>query len=217
MAIRPLRFNAMAIPVLLALLAGAAVPALAQDSGIYRVSGVAADDRLNIRAEPRSDAPVVGSFAPGAGRIDVLEVRANAGAPWGRVIAGEANGWVAMRFLAPDTAEPIEGTGVPVALTCGGTEPFWSLTFSQSRLRLSSPAEGDQVFDLAARTTAEGRYNRFALVATRADRRLTAVLARGPACSDGMSDRDYGWRIDLVDEAGELRLFEGCCHLPPVE
>ena len=58
--------------------------------------------------------------------------------------------------------------------------------------------------------------DRFALIATQANARMTAMLGRYESCSDGMSDFDYGWRIDLLVEDGAkpAYAYEGCCHLP---
>ena len=47
--------------------------ATAQDfPALYRVTDVAANDVLNIRAQPQASAPVIGSFRPGQRGVEVM-------------------------------------------------------------------------------------------------------------------------------------------------
>ncbi|MCG6857582.1 MAG: SH3 domain-containing protein [Salaquimonas sp.] len=192
----------------------AAVPSLAAEPGIYRVSGIAAGDVLNIREQPGADAPIADSLAPGAHRVEVLEVRTVDSTEWGRILDADANGWVAMRFLVPEAVQTIPGTQIPVGLKCGGTEPFWDVKLGTGGIEFSAIAANSISLPVTVATTAIGRNNRFALVASEGNRRMTAVLAKGETCSDGMSDRDYGWRVDLLIEGDAARSYEGCCRLP---
>lgn len=64
----------------------AAGPAAAQDlPAVYDVAGVAADDVLNVRAEPSAEAPVLRTLAPDAGGIEVVALSGPAG---NRLLAG---------------------------------------------------------------------------------------------------------------------------------
>lgn len=200
---------------------GAGSAADAAQPGYYRVAGVAAGDVLNIRSEPNASGDIVGELKPDAGPIevlDVLEVATAGGGEWGRVLASDANGWVAMRFLEPVPVEPIAGTEIPDGLWCGGTEPFWSATLSRNGMSMEKPDGPALETGIDAGVTAIGRMHRFALTGSGAGVSFTAMLGRFEQCSDGMSDRDYGWRIDLLLEKpgdGEYpQLFEGCCMLP---
>ncbi|MGR3466510.1 MAG: SH3 domain-containing protein, partial [Shimia sp.] len=74
-----------------AMVTGQQLPAL------FDVTGVRADDVLNIRTEPTARAPIIGSFAPDETAIEVLE-RSPSGT-WGRVRYGEQMGWSSLRFL----------------------------------------------------------------------------------------------------------------------
>ncbi len=212
-------FRAVLLMLALAFISGAAIvgPARAAEPGYYRVTDVAAGDVLNIRAEPDAQSGIVGEFPPDAHPVEVLEVVTEGTAEWGRVLAADRNGWVAMRFLAPETVETIVGTLVPIGLQCGGTEPFWSLTAAAGSLNFSAIDLEALSLPLTDATTTTGRNNRFGLVASDDTQRMTAMLASGDACSDGMSDRDFGWRIDLLIEGTETRAYEGCCRLPVTE
>ena len=186
--------------------------------GYYQVAGVAAQDALNMRAEPDANAEIVGTLPPGARPVEVLEVRRIGAAAWGRVLADDANAWVSMRFLEPFEVTMIKGTQIPAGLVCGGTEPFWSAALGDDGLAFSTPDQEERVAGLTSTATAIGRNNRFAVLAAGKGERLTAVLAQNEQCSDGMSDRDFRWRVDLLMErAGDSdypQLYEGCCRLP---
>ncbi|MDO9524040.1 MAG: SH3 domain-containing protein, partial [Gemmobacter sp.] len=101
-----------------------AAPAVAEPfPATYEVRDVAANDVLNIRAQPRADAALIATLPPFAINIEVLETSEDR--RWGLVSTGEGNGWVSMRYLN-HTIWPDPYT-VPRPLTCLGTEPFWSV------------------------------------------------------------------------------------------
>lgn len=66
-------------------------------------------------------------------------------------------------------------------------------------------------------TTAISRTHRFAVKGESQGHLLTAMVGRNEVCLDGMSEGNYGWRIDLLLEKpgdGEYpQQFEGCCSL----
>lgn len=90
---------------------------------LFRVSGVAANDGLNLRASASGSAERLGTLPPDAINVEVVELSANQA--WGRVNTGEASGWVSMKFLAAQPGPPWYELRIP--LTCYGTEPFWHL------------------------------------------------------------------------------------------
>ena len=65
-----------------------------------RVSGVAADDVLNARAEPDAASEIVGRFDPGQGPVEIVEVREVDGQRWGLVSTIRAPLPVIARFAA---------------------------------------------------------------------------------------------------------------------
>jgi uncharacterized membrane protein len=207
-----------AVSLLLMLAASAAAAA---EPGYYKVAGVAADDRLNIRSEPTSTAETLGDLAPGAEPVEVLEIVSSAGVEWGRVHASDGDGWVSMKFLTPIEVPVIGGSEVPEGLYCGGSEPFWGADFSKSGVSIEILDETDPPLPVTDARSAAGRNHRFSIVAMKDNHRITAMIAKGESCSDGMSDRNYSWRADiLVEKPGNSDypiLFEGCCRLPVSE
>jgi len=186
--------------VLLAL----AAPAMAeQGPGVYSVTGVAADDVLNIRAEPSADAPVVGSYAPDRSYIEVLALSPDG--RWGQVGLPEGNGWVAMRYLVGHAAGE---TAIPRPFRCVGTEPFWTITFGDGTADYASP-EGSTALSVGAEAAAADGV--LATLTEGSGGTWTVIASRGQ-CSDGMSDRIYGWTgvVFRQTTAGNA-LLQGCC------
>jgi len=193
--------------------------AFAAEAGYYRVTGVAAGDVLNIRPEPGPGGDPLGELAPGAAPVEVLEVQSTGAGEWGRVLAADGNGWVAMKFLEPLKVAKIAGTEIPDGLVCMGTEPFWNAKVStEEGLRFADIDQNEAVMPITKAMNAIGRMHRFAVLASDGKTRATAMLGTNESCSDGMSDRDFGWRMDLLlerDGDGEYpQLYEGCCRLP---
>jgi uncharacterized membrane protein len=193
--------------------------ARAAEPGFYAVTGVAAGDVLNIRAEPDAKAEILEILEPGARPVEVLETRTEGSTEWGRVLAGDGNGWVAMRFLEPIEVPMLAGTDIPDGLACSGTEPFWGARFTSANGIVFAPMEGPEItFPISRAVNAVGRNSRFAALGETASNRATAIIARFETCTDGMSDRDFGWRIDLLlEKPGDdsyPQLYEGCCRLP---
>lgn len=92
----------------------------------YSVNSVAANDTLNIRAEPNASSPKLGSYPPFAINIEVLRVREDA--KWDMIGMGEGNSWATMQYLQVtpnDTSYTISRL-----LSCSRTEPFWTLNMT---------------------------------------------------------------------------------------
>ena len=209
---RPLLPSTFVIALLAAISA-----ALAQTPEYYRVKGVAANDVLNIRMEPKPTAEIAGELVPDAWPVEVLETITVGSSTWGRVIAADNDGWVNMAFLEPAPVALIGETAVPEGLACSGTEPFWDATFSKSAVAFSAVDEEGVDLPITTAIAAIARPHRFSIVAGEGKSRMTAALAFGETCSDGMSDRNYGWRVDLLIELPKAeypRAYEGCCRLP---
>jgi uncharacterized membrane protein len=200
------------------LAASAGFAASLPEPGYYRVTGVATKDVLNIRQEPDAKSPIIGELAHDARPIEVLETVEEGGSPWGRVHAADSSGWVAMKFLAPHAVALVAGTQAPEGLSCAGTEPFWSASLAaDGGIEFAEPDADKRNYSPAGATTAVGRDSRFALFGRSGGGEAILVLARGELCSDGMSDRDFNWRADLLLRKGDgtVAAYEGCCLLPP--
>ena len=189
------------IVALALLLLWTAAAAAQQLPALHRVTGVAGDDVLNIRAEPSASAPVLGSFQPGEDGVEVL--RLSPDGRWGLVGLPEGPGWVAMRFLAREAPGP---GSLPRPLRCVGTEPFWSLQVSGDAAVFATPERETPLRPLGEAGGFVGTVAAFDAGGETLD--LTVVRRD---CSDGMSDRPYGFTA-LVWNRGELFL-EGCCTL----
>lgn len=187
----------------------APIPALADLGGQFpqltTVTGVKAGDTLNVRAQPSAKATDIGDLQPQS-RVEVLEL--DASGKWARIVHEEGSGWISSGFLS-GTPYAMTKTGVPLGLSCFGTEPFWSV---------KTQASGSATFEMAggpvqistitwsgqSRNTAGSAYG----LVTQG---FNAVMSRAE-CSDGMSDRTYGWAIDvLVGGKNEPALLSGCC------
>lgn len=185
--------------------------AMAQDfPAIYRVTGVASNDVLNIRAEPGAGAPIIGRFRPSARGIEVMALSANG--RWGLVNTEGQSGWSSMRYLAR------EGTGSwrdgQAQLTCFGTEPFWHMPIFLPTHRAEFHAPGEGGFELV---TDAGALPSTAFPPTLAipfsgTREGMAVVRGGGLCSDGMSDLSYGLEAQIYWR-GDTAGLSGCCRL----
>jgi uncharacterized membrane protein len=188
--------------------------ATAQDfPAAFAVSGVAGDDVLNIRAEPNTTSAIIGSILPYATSIEVLELSANGN--WGLVSTGEGNGWAAMRFLEPMPA-PDENS-LPRPLSCLGTEPFWSVGLLPRGDEFSTPGYRADLIRLSEAAAPQGYIARLQVAKELPDEEptetMTLTITRA-TCSDGMSDRRYGFTAVLFTESDEGNsLRSGCCTL----
>ena len=200
-----------AVALALALTAG---PALATPEYVlptlFDVTGVAANDKLNIRERPDAAARVIGTLPADAKGVEVVAERSG----WAQVNTAERAGWVNARYLAYRTDVWAQGQ-LPPTLSCAGNEPFWSLRQVGKTMVYETPEGARQmerraVLDQGFRSPVRG------VIAGDAQGRLTVAIQ--PAqCSDGMSDRAYGLSATLIfDGAGQAsRMQTGCCRISP--
>lgn len=192
-----------------------AAPAFAQPQ-LYDVRDVAANDVLNIRQAPSASAAIIGALGPFAKSIEVTSLSDNA--KWGLVSTGEASGWVSMRFMAlsPIAFEP------PAGLTCSGTEPFWFVTFDPANIAradwsMMGLTDNPSLYDGYWSERPANRTD--ALWAFRLSEELTGSgvqvsgIIRPEMCSDGMSDRKFGYSVDLILSGSQSMYLTGCCAI----
>ncbi|MBD3665288.1 SH3 domain-containing protein [Sulfitobacter aestuariivivens] len=182
---------------------------------LYNVSGVAADDVLNVRSEPNAGAPIVGTLA--ADTRDVELIRPNDRQTWALVNIGERSGWVSLAFLQ---RQPGQWYGAaPDTLWCAGTEPFWSFKVDAGKITYESQDTATQMGRIDATTQSHNHTGRHAIVGIferSGDGPYLDSLAllANEVCGDGMSDREYGFALDLI--LGNMNGFvlqSGCCSL----
>lgn len=183
--------------------------AMAQDfvPRLYDVTGVEAGDVLNVRAAPSASADIVDTLAPDRRRVEVIGLDDTA--KWGRIGRPEGEGWVSLAFLE---RRYLGEAGMAEGMRCLGTEPFWSLAFSNGTARWSTPGE-EQAFPVASDRSVPSSEAHVYGWASTGEMPWSGVIVAA-ACSDGMSDRPWGWATGIVRRSGgAVELLSGCCTL----
>ncbi len=180
---------------------------------VYTVTGVAPNDTLNIRQQPRADSPDIGDLQPNQ-NVEVLALSEDE--KWGLISFGEGTGWVATRFLreTPKTQglSPDLPYGIPSEMACSGTEPFWGLRLlteqSVTFTDYSDGIGGDRTYQITGVGRATNRgIQHYVFTAPP----LTGFLNRA-TCDDGMSEALFGWELFVVFKRdGQLNMIQGCC------
>ncbi len=195
-------------------LIAAPMAAAAQDylPNLYDVTVVETWDTLNVREAPDGKAKVIGTLPSNATGVELLD-RDSSG-KWGLVNTGERSGWVALRFLKAQ-APVWKPASLPLALSCGGTEPFWSVQTVESGLVLTQPGMEERKLTLrkVMDRGIEGEPTR-GMIAGDDKGRLTAVM-QPQQCSDGMSDRAYALAVTVIMDGQDSpsQMLTGCCSI----
>lgn len=178
---------------------------------LYDVTDVAADDVLNVRAEPNGTSDKLGELLPHESEVEVI--RLNAEGTWGLINTAEGSGWVSMRFMVRRHGFDAS-SAMPLPLNCLATEPFWTL-----RLKPDNEVHFEQFDEPALALTliqANRSENHSAVYGFVAQGSVTlSGIIRRASCSDGMSDREYGLDLQLMQLGTETRLWSGCCSIKP--
>ncbi len=179
---------------------------------VYEVVGVAENDVLNVRAKPNANAYDLGDLSPGQqAEVTAFDETGN----WARVLWHGEDGWVATRFLQEVMQYGDDFSGMPVNLSCSGTEPFWYAEIAPDDI-FSFAEMGNEPMALQIETSTMSRNSlraNYAFITPR----FTGFVRRAE-CNNGMSDATYGWALDLL-EIGKEALWSGCCStiLPVVD
>ncbi len=194
-----------ALFVALALLASPAWATVDAWPALYDVIGIESNDVLNVRAGPNAATEVIGTLEFDATGIEVI--RPDDDFEWGLVNMGETAGWASLRYLVP---QPGQWHGYyPDFASCGGTEPFWSLTRADGQIKLARFDDNDILAQLEWEASSPNHRERHAFRAGG----MTGVLSL-QACNDGMSDMEFGIELNLTLDS-ESTLYNGCCSLSP--
>jgi uncharacterized membrane protein len=103
--------------------------------------------------------------------------------------------------------------GMAPGMRCIGTEPFWSISFGEGQATWSAPGMERRFAVASDRSvlTSEARLYGWAETGDGATLAGTILAA---ACSDGMSERPWGWTTGIVRRTGGgVALLSGCCTL----
>ncbi len=183
---------------------------------LYDVTRVASNDVLNVREKPSASSAKIGELAHNNLAVEVIALSANG--KWGLVNSDDQSGWVSMQFMKPSLAahEP------PLDLACAGTEPFWSLIFDPSRIgqadwSMMGLTESESFYEGFWTAPAVNRSNQSFAFSMSPDKTGSGINASGiistEICSDGMSDRVYGYAIDLILSGSQTMYVTGCCSV----
>lgn len=178
---------------------------------LHDVQGVAADDVLNIRAEPSAQASIIGTLAPDAQGVEV--VARNAAGTWGQINIGEQAGWVSLRYLALRGVH-IDHYNLPVGLRCFGTEPFWSLRNAGGAWDYQTPDMLREGLEISIAQDSGIAEDLRRMVLFNGLGGPASAFIYPAACSDGMSDRAFGLAIGVM-MSPSAPLLSGCCSLTP--
>jgi uncharacterized membrane protein len=184
----------------------------------YAVAAAAGDSDTGtgvaVFADHSERSRQIGALAPGGGPVEVVETDRTRN--WGRIVWGEGNGWVDLRALEPSEPPTLAGSAIPVGLLCLGTEPFWDVSVvSAAEMRVRRLDGVTAMARIGGATASRNGAGFPAMVWAEAGGLAARLLVRPGQCSDGASDRDYGWVADaVIVEDGRQSLFSGCCHLP---
>lgn len=177
---------------------------------VFAVSGVAANDTLNVRQAPSGSSADIGDLYPNQ-LVEVIALNDNE--QWGQIIWQEGNGWISMQYLATVQRPRMHDSVMPLGISCSGSEPFWLAQFQPDQTLAFTD------YSLATQTTLTQPIQHsasainmppfsFAFTAGA----FTGLLERAQ-CSDGMSDIKYGWQLSLMSLSGAgLQLRKGCCR-----
>ena len=204
------------LPALIASLTTSSI-AISQDLEVapklYRVTGVADNDTLNIREMPDASSEIIGEFGPHQTGIEVVTTTEDG--RWGLVNSNEQSGWTAMRFLASESDQ----INLPRGLTCSGTEPFWSLDFKPVTKVIGGwdymgITEAPTIYqDVWTDAPINRSHDTFGFSLSGQDVNADGII-RTEMCDDGMSDRSYGFSVDIIlHHRDERLLVSGCCSL----
>lgn len=171
---------------------------------LFDVARVAPDDVLNIRADPSARAQIIGTLAADATGIEVVHEQQG----WARINHGEGSGWVSARYLDYRVDVWEEGA-LPAGWQCFGTEPFWSVTPGDGAVVLGGPDMADDARPIRA-VLSRGVFRDPTRVVVAEGLTLVSTPQQ---CSDGMSDRLFGLRAEVVIDGATPRLLTGCCAI----
>lgn len=171
----------------------------------YEVTGVAANDSLNIRADANASSRIIGKIpfdGKGIVRLPDSEKSGN----WCKIKYGSIAGWVHCRFLAQEG-----NAAFKEQLTCIGTEPFWSMELHKEKLILSNPMDEKREYKVKKFQQSMNNTNQWFVEAEKSTGEKVTFYLIEASCSDDMSDSKYKFKI-LIHDTKNDQTINGCCN-----
>ncbi len=176
----------------------------------YDVTGVASDDVLNVRSGFGASHPIIQALAYNDRDIEIIKLSADG--KWGLIGYPDGDGWASMRYLQRQPGQG--GPDLPRPLSCGGNEPFWAIQFMPGANEFTEPGQMPHGLATVWEGIPDGMQPvAYGLKMAGGSDEIDAIITRSQ-CSDGMSDKSYGFAINalLTGTLGD-RMLTGCCTL----
>ncbi len=175
---------------------------------IYSVKGVEKGDYLNVREQANASSPIVTRIPYDGTEIERIGNEVDSTGNWWKVRWQDKQGWVNNRYLT--TVSPLKQEGKAI-LSCGGTEPFWSIKITKTQMTYV-PMDGNRlILPITYNKTSENNTSLAGIYAEKDNNRIIAFLEKVPTCSDGMSDIEYPYSISVL--INKKHVYSGCCHV----
>lgn len=198
-----------------------ATPVTAAEMQIYVVANVATGNVLNLRSGPGVSNTVVARIpADGQGVVATGEEKKVGSSTWVRVYWNGKGGWVNKNYLKPDSGATGGSTGTtptprppatgPV-MRCGGTEPFWSIDITETRLSVDMADGPKYGVPVTFRQTSANNRTIAVIAGANGPQSTQLFLQKVQVCSDGMSDTKYPYTATAV--LNNKQVISGCCRV----
>ncbi|MCK4862584.1 MAG: SH3 domain-containing protein [Rhodobacteraceae bacterium] len=179
---------------------------------VYEVVSVPDGDVLNVREEPSASSYDLDDLLPGQqAEVTALDETGT----WARILWHGGDAWVSLKFMQPVKQYGDDFSTMPINQQCGGAEPFWSVDITyDSQFGFTEMGGDTEWMPIETSTMSHNMYRSNYAFETP---RFTGFIRRAE-CSNGVSDKTYGWALDLL-EKGKGDLWSGCCqtNLPVVD
>jgi uncharacterized membrane protein len=176
--------------------------------GVFTVTNVASNDRLQVRDAANVGGTVVGSYGPS----DVVAVISWSTNGWAKVSIGQETGFAKGNFLKCG-GHTTNQAGFPTNLICFGAEPFWSMNINNNGTidyrGPTNPTPTTATLQSTNPNTLTGSYP-FTFAAIPYSGTINQAI-----CSDGMSGGTYIWgaQVNVPNGSGGFNTFNGCCRM----
>ena len=185
-------------------------------------------DHLNIRVNPSSEAPTIGSIPFDAKGISAEGAEMRIGEDsWKRVRWQNIEGWANMRYLRPEqTTNQNRSTTPQVSplpqnppqtagknsnnrLQCGGVDPFWDVRIQDDQMKVDLRNGTQFNVPVIYRRLSSNNSGVSVTGGKTKKHKVMIFLENNNRCSDGMSTIIYPYSATLM--VGSGKVMSGCC------